>query len=32
MNWKETVKDLAEKSGISQSLTKRVIKLTEILE
>ncbi|WP_103665378.1 phosphoenolpyruvate carboxylase [Gracilimonas amylolytica] len=32
MNWKETVKDLAEKSGISQSLSKRVIKLTEILE
>ncbi|MFP8487555.1 phosphoenolpyruvate carboxylase [Gracilimonas sp. Q87] len=32
MNWKETVKDLAEKSGISESLSKRVIKLTEILE
>lgn len=32
MNWKETVKNLAEKSGISQSLSKRVIKLTEILE
>ncbi|MDZ7808148.1 MAG: phosphoenolpyruvate carboxylase [Gracilimonas sp.] len=32
MNWKETVKDLAEKSGISPSLSKRVIKLTEILE
>lgn len=32
MNWKETVKDLAEKSGISKNLSKRVIKLTEILE
>lgn len=32
MNWKQTVSDLAEKSGISESLSKRVAKLTEILE
>lgn len=32
MHWKETVQDLAESSGISQSLSKRVINLTEILE
>lgn len=32
MNWKQTVNDLAEKSGISQSLSRRVAKLTEILE
>ncbi len=32
MNWKQTVSDLAEKSGISQSLSRRVAKLTEILE
>ncbi|MBO6585723.1 MAG: phosphoenolpyruvate carboxylase [Gracilimonas sp.] len=32
MHWKETVRDLAESSGISQSLSKRVINLTEILE
>lgn len=32
MFWKETVSNLAESSGISQSLSKRVINLTEILE
>ncbi|HET8864320.1 MAG TPA: phosphoenolpyruvate carboxylase [Gracilimonas sp.] len=32
MNWKQTVNDLAEKSGISQSLSRRIAKLTEILE
>ena len=32
MHWKETVSNLAESSGISQSLSKRVINLTEILE
>ncbi|MCP9290681.1 phosphoenolpyruvate carboxylase [Gracilimonas sediminicola] len=32
MHWKETVRNLAESSGISQSLSKRVINLTEILE
>lgn len=32
MNWKQTVSDLAEKSGISESLSTRVAKLTEILE
>lgn len=32
MQWKETVSNLAESSGISQSLSKRVINLTEILE
>ncbi|MBD3616578.1 MAG: phosphoenolpyruvate carboxylase [Gracilimonas sp.] len=32
MYWKETVSNLAESSGISQNLTKRVITLTEILE
>ncbi|MEX0844754.1 MAG: phosphoenolpyruvate carboxylase [Balneolaceae bacterium] len=32
MYWKQTVSDLAESSGISQSLSKRVINLTEILE
>ena len=32
MYWKETVSNLAESSGISQSLSKRVINLTEILE
>lgn len=32
MNWKQTVIDLAEKSGISESLSTRVVKLTEILE
>ncbi|MEX0722258.1 MAG: phosphoenolpyruvate carboxylase [Gracilimonas sp.] len=32
MNWKQTVNDLAESSEISQSLSKRVTKLTEILE
>jgi phosphoenolpyruvate carboxylase len=32
MNWKQTVSDLAEQSGISQNLSTRVVKLTEILE
>lgn len=32
MYWKETVQKLAESSGISQNLSKRVISLTEILE
>lgn len=32
MNWKQTVSDLAQKSGISESLSMRVVKLAEILE
>ncbi len=32
MHWKETVSNLAEKNDISESLSKRVINLTEILE
>ncbi|MDR9416458.1 MAG: phosphoenolpyruvate carboxylase [Gracilimonas sp.] len=32
MHWKETVQELAKSSGISESLSKRVINLTEILE
>ncbi len=32
MQWESTVRKLAEKSGISQSLAKQIIMLTEILE
>src|SRR5690554_6939633 len=32
MQWESTVRELAEKSGISQSLAKQIILLTEILE
>ncbi len=32
MQWKNTVKELAENSGISTSLARRIITLTEILE
>ena len=32
MRWKETVEQLAENSGISQSLAKQIIILTEFLE
>ncbi len=32
MYWKKTVSELADSSGISQNLSKRVINLTEILE
>lgn len=32
MNWESTVRQLAEKSGISQSLAKQIITLTELLE
>ncbi len=32
MHWKDTVRELAEQSGISQSLSKRIINLTDLLE